>query len=165
MGDLNTTPRTWTAAEIVTAAMLNAEVRDALTQLQAPWVDYTAAWTAATTNPAIGNGTIDASYHRVGKTVSFLVKVTMGSTTTYGSGQWRIALPFAAAMTRWRVPADLNVSGGSYLVSGIASNTAYLALLAPSTTAGNADRSVSPTVPAAWSAGDSFTVAGTYETA
>src|SRR5689334_17734691 len=114
MGDLNTTPRTWTASEIVTAAMLNEEIRDALAAIQAPWTDYACAWTAVTSNPVIGNGTIDASYHRIGKTVWFTVKITMGSTTTYGAGQWRVSLPFPGLANRWRATLDMQCAGSPY---------------------------------------------------
>lgn len=163
MGDLNFTPRTWSG--MVTGAQMNTDIRDSLEELQAPWVDYAAVWTGVSSNPAIGNGTIDASYHRVGKTVSFLIKVTMGSSTTYGSGQWRITLPFPAAITRWRVPVDLLAAGSAYAGTAVASTTTYLGLNVPPLTGGNADRAVTSAVPATWVSGDSFTVAGTYETA
>ena len=54
MGDLNTTPRTWAAGEVVTAAMLNAQVRDPLTKIQDTWTDYTCTWSGAATGSAGG---------------------------------------------------------------------------------------------------------------
>jgi hypothetical protein len=132
--------------------------------MQAAWTDYAAAWTAVTTNPAIGNGTIDASYHRIGKTVHFVVKVTMGSTTTLGSGQWRISLPFTAAQTRWRAQLDMQCAASPYGWTAVATSSTVLGLTAAPTTAGNSDRSVSSTVPGTWTTGDTFTITGTYET-
>ena len=163
MGDLNTTPRTWVAGEIPTAAQFNTELRDALAALQAPWVDYAAAWTASSSNPAIGNGTIDASYHRIGKTVDFLVKITMGSTTTYGSGGWRISLPFTAVTTRWRARLDVVAANSSYSGTAMAGTGTYVSLWVPPTTPGNPDRAVTGTVPGTFTTGDMVTVVGRYE--
>ena len=162
MGDLNSTPATW-AAGLVTSLMMNAEIRDPLTEIQKGWTDYTCTWSGSTTNPVIGNGTIDASYHRIGKTVFFNVVITMGSTTTYGSGQWRVSLPFTPAYDRWRCDADGIIGGNTYQFSGRSAG-GRLPLNTPSTTAGGPDRSVTGTIPATWAAGDVLTVSGFYET-
>lgn len=61
------------------------------------WKSYTPTWTGAGGNPAIGNGTMSGRYTRVGKTVIVSVNISMGSTTTYGSGAYSWSLPFAAA--------------------------------------------------------------------
>lgn len=60
------------------------------------WRTYTPSWTAATTNPTIGNGTISGRYWRSGNTVGFIAQVTAGSTTTFGSGQMRLSWPVTA---------------------------------------------------------------------
>lgn len=93
---LNSTPRTWVAAETVTAALMNTEARDALTGIQAAWDSYTPTWTAVTTNPVLGNGTLTGAWLRIGKTFRFRISLTMGSSTTYGTGPWRFALPAGA---------------------------------------------------------------------
>lgn len=69
---------TWSAGAILTAAQMNQYVPQA-------WSDYTPPWTG-TTNPAIGNGTIVGRYIQSGKIVRGWFKITMGSTTTYGTG-------------------------------------------------------------------------------
>lgn len=61
------------------------------------WAAYTPTWTAATTNPAIGNGTLAGRYVRDGDTVHFWINLTFGTTTTVGSGVWRFGLPVAAS--------------------------------------------------------------------
>ena len=61
------------------------------------WQSYTVSWTAATTNPSIGNGTLTGRYVQIGKTVICAVSLTMGSTTTYGSGSWNLSLPKTSA--------------------------------------------------------------------
>ena len=56
---------------------------------------YTPTWTAATTNPTLGNGAIEGYYVRVGDLVYFNIKLVMGSTTTFGSGVYTFSLPIA----------------------------------------------------------------------
>jgi hypothetical protein len=59
-----------------------------------PITSYTPSWTAATANPDIGNGTITGRYSKRGNWVHASVKIVMGNTTTFGTGAWRISLPF-----------------------------------------------------------------------
>jgi hypothetical protein len=70
------------------------------TLVDGAWVDnfgpiqsYTPTWTASTTNPAIGNGSITGRYKRYRDLVYVEMTVTMGSTTTYGSGGYRLSVP------------------------------------------------------------------------
>lgn len=57
------------------------------------WTTYTPAWTGATANPAIGNGTITARY-LLNRRICFVnIEVIMGSTTTYGTGSWFFSTP------------------------------------------------------------------------
>lgn len=56
---------------------------------------YTPSWTAASVNPAIGNGTITGYYVRRGRQVTASVRIVMGSTSTYGTGSWYVSLPVA----------------------------------------------------------------------
>lgn len=57
---------------------------------------FTPAWTAATTNPVLGNGTLEGWWSRTGKRVSVDIKLTIGTTTTFGSGPWSFSLPVDA---------------------------------------------------------------------
>ena len=59
-------------------------------------VTYTPAWTGAGT-PAIGDGTLNGAYVRRGEQCRVNIQVTMGSTTTYGSGAWSFSVPYTAA--------------------------------------------------------------------
>lgn len=59
------------------------------------WQTFATAWTAATTNPSLGNGYLLMRYMKIGKIVFIQLNLTMGSTTTYGTGgQWAFSLPF-----------------------------------------------------------------------
>lgn len=72
---------------------------DALAALTGAWNDYSSSisWIGNSTNPSVGNATVASSYVRVGKLVMWQGSIFMGSTTTYGSGQWSIAWPVAPA--------------------------------------------------------------------
>lgn len=90
-------PRTWVVGEVVSAALLNQEIRDQFNSIFAAWSSYTPTWTAATTNPVLNNGTIVGRYIKIGLTVTAAIKLTMGSTTTYGSGIYRFGIPSTSA--------------------------------------------------------------------
>lgn len=54
---------------------------------------YTPTWTGQTTNPALGDGSIIGEYFVMGKLVTVHVLLTIGSTTTLGTGYWLFGLP------------------------------------------------------------------------
>lgn len=83
-----TSPRTWVAGEIFTAANANTHIRDNFKALGDPWTAYT----PTLTNWTLGNGTLTGSYIQVGKTVWGKVFYTVGSTDTK-SGNLVISLP------------------------------------------------------------------------
>lgn len=85
---INYTPRTWVTAEVVTAAYMNTEVRDALTGLQAVWTAYTPAITGTTTNPTASSAT--GAFCQMGKTFWFRFKIVIN---TIGSGTYGVSLP------------------------------------------------------------------------
>jgi hypothetical protein len=57
--------------------------------------DFTPTWTGDATPPALGNGTITGRYTRRGKHIRISIQLTMGSTTTYGTGAWKFTMPAA----------------------------------------------------------------------
>jgi hypothetical protein len=66
------------------------------------WTSYSPAWTVSSgTNPSIGNGTITGRYVQHGSGADSLIiataKITIGSTTTVGSGAYRVSLPVAVS--------------------------------------------------------------------
>lgn len=58
---------------------------------------YTPSWTASAVNPAVGDGAILGRYLQIGKLVHLKISLTMGTTTTYGTGDWRFSLPVTAS--------------------------------------------------------------------
>lgn len=164
---LNTTPRTWVAAEVVTVAHMNTEVRDALIGVQAAWTSYTPTYSGIS---AIGNATVSAKWSRVGKSVSGHVKITMGSTTTFSAATFLIGLPTATH-------ADIAVNhavGPAFLLDnsvGSATRTAGTAVTVSSTTvmilAANlaSNQTVTNLVPWTWATGDILSFGFEYEAA
>ena len=61
------------------------------------WTSYTPSWTATTTNPVIGNGSIAGRYKQIDKVVICEFRLVPGSTTTFGSGNYRLSLPVTSA--------------------------------------------------------------------
>jgi hypothetical protein len=72
----------------VTSASLSG-IGDALTS-------FTPAWTAVTTDPVLGNGSLIGQYTQINKLVYARYALIPGSTTTFGTGDYRFSFPVAA---------------------------------------------------------------------
>jgi len=130
------------------------------------WTVYSPSWTASTTNPVIGNGTITGRYKAIGKTVFVSVKINMGTSTTYGSGTWRVSLPvnaFSASSAMFPTVFLDNgfnwFQGTSYTEYGGA--TSYVTPVWDKGATGSA--AIDSTTPFTWGSTDSFSFAGSYE--
>ena len=55
---------------------------------------YTPTWGSTGTAPSLGNGTLTGSYQQFGKLVYFRAVLTLGSTSTIGTGQYHLTLHF-----------------------------------------------------------------------
>ncbi|MGP3636207.1 hypothetical protein ACTU45_23090 [Streptomyces sp. 24-1644] len=163
---MTTTPRTWFSGEVPTGATFNAEIRDQFNAIFDAWTPYTPSWTAVTTNPTLGNAVLIGRYMKVGRTCHVRVDLTMGSTTTYGSGGWALGLPFAASPTgvqngiihtlmSVRVAGHMNISPGASVGQLFFPTTANPTQLSFATA----------TVPITWAANAKLSLALTYETA
>jgi hypothetical protein len=147
----------WPAGHSVTAAE-TATLFDALHALTDPWTDYSSSlvW-SGTTNPVIGNGTISARYLQAGKLVIYTGSIQMGSTTTYGSGNWRVSLPVASvntAVTHTGSALYLDLSSSDHAGSAVISGTTLLFVYIGEVTATN---------PQTWAAGDALSWCIIYE--
>lgn len=124
---------------------------------------YSPAWTAASANPAIGNGTITGKYLEVGDVVWFAARIVAGSTTTFGTGAYSVSTPNSAATaiglgSVWVQAFDS--SAGNAMYAGVATlNTSTT--VAPATLAQPAV-AWSPTVPITFASGDAIVVMGFY---
>lgn len=162
-------PRTWVPGEKPPASTLNAHIRDNFKAIGDPWTAYTPTWTAATTDPAINNGSLLGAFSAAGKLIQFWAQITMGSSTTYGAGSWSIGLPTAAVESThsWLfsgVAKDTS-SGGSFPLFGERVAASRLQLRVLPSTAGNAFANASPASPFTWANTDVLFISGTYEAA
>lgn len=165
MGVLNSTPATYSTGQVVTAAVLNTEVRDPLTALQAAWTSYT----PATTNITVGNGSVTGRYNRVGKTIDFQCTFTFGSTSAVSASP-TFSLPVTALTTGWAATDgsifDTSVGAlGYYPVAGVALSTTIVTCRIWPSTAGNPWNAIGSTTPITWATGDVLTIQGRYEAA
>jgi hypothetical protein len=132
------------------------------------WTAYTPQWTAASVNPAIGDGTIEGYYKVIGKTCFVRGNIAMGSTTTFGTGEWYVSMPFTASH------ADAILMNATLLDNGTAWYNATMvgaragfnhkAPIQYQNTGGTAS-DVNPTGPFTWTTSDRFVWNGSYEIA
>jgi hypothetical protein len=134
------------------------------------WFPYTPAWTASTSNPTLGNGSIAGRYMRSGKSVFFAAEVITGSTTTYGSGNYSLSLPIAPRTTTPTQYVQSRVgdasSGQAYAGQSGALVDTPSPGAAPIQVQGAADLdNVTPTSPITFATGDQLRLFGMYEAA
>jgi len=129
------------------------------------WTSYTPTWTSVSgTNPVIGNGTIDAGYRRIGNVVDFWLRLTAGSTTTFGTGSYALSLPVAANDSVFNMGYSISIleNGVAWYVNFMGSGVPYGyadQFLAYRTDGAN---TWSPTFPFTFKQGDRIIVQGSY---
>ncbi|MDX2759325.1 hypothetical protein PV367_10715 [Streptomyces europaeiscabiei] len=166
-----TTPVAGMVAWLSTPGTLSYHTGSAWVAMGA-WNTYTPTWTAETTNPAIGNGSLTGKYAIVGKTCHFTMLMQFGSTTTYGSGDYFIGYPVKAGALGG-LPQHLGVAsspGGRGVISCqplASSNATTYTLWGPtSATSSKIDQLGSPGLfGTAWASGNFMRVGGSYEVA
>lgn len=159
--DPSTSP--WLAGHEPTSAELITQVTNNLKAAGDPWTDYTPTWSSAGTAPVLGNGTIVGEYIQVGKWITARVRLTTGSTSTYGTSFYAFSLPaaFPGLVGSW--------DGAGTCVIRDASGAVTLALpafLSAATTiaAGDASR-LAATYPVTFANGDIINCQVTYQAA
>lgn len=122
---------------------------------------YDVEWTGASSNPAIGDGTLDGRYAVIGNHVDVWIRLNCGGTTTYGSGVWYFSLPF--------IPATFGSQIGSCLIADASTNyrigvaltvadgTNRIQVIVDSATA-----AVSSSVPMTWVSTDALYISMSY---
>lgn len=159
-----TDPRTWLGGEDVTATLLNTHLRDNFKAIGDAWTSYTPTWSASGTAPALGNGTLAGAYMNAGKLCIARIFLTMGSTTTYGTGNYSFLLPFASEVGAQWFPV-----GGAVLRDSSAASTYYYGAFTGSSTtvtAGNdAASRLGQLVPFTFATNDTIGISLSYEVA
>lgn len=111
-----------------------------------------------------GNGTFDAKYCKIGKTVHVSFQFTLGSTTTKGTS-FTTTLPVTGRVGNGSTaPVRLVRSATYYGIVTAGTTTAVITAL-NSATSTVSSAAVSSTVPGTWATGDSITFTVTYEAA
>ena len=171
-----------TAGDLLTSpdhALQHANINDAMEAVQTKlaigntvigaWIDYTPTWTASTTNPVLGNGTIVGRYSLVNKTVTAQILLTMGSTTTFGAGAYFFSLPVTAAATLAGYPAigagwgnDVSASHATVFAANVHNSGTTVFGLRFS---GGSNGSVAVNTPYTWASSDFITATIQYKAA
>ena len=130
------------------------------------WQSYTPVWSSTGTQPALGNGTLVGSYRRIGSTVSVRIVLTLGSTSTVGTGAYRLSLPVGGKANSLLSAHFKDASAGSARYSGTAE------IVLETATGDNMRINVAggtsvigATVPVVPANGDQLLLSGTYEAA
>jgi hypothetical protein len=127
-----------------------------------PITAYTPTWTGASSNPAIGDGTLQGYYSRNGRQVTVLVNMVAGSTTTFGSGTWFFALPFLPNQNIRQQGAVIILDNGTTFFGG-AVQTLIDGTLRMQVYTFNANGLVTSAVPMTWAVNDYLRLSLTYD--
>jgi hypothetical protein len=129
------------------------------------WVAFTPVWGATGVAPVLGNGSIQGQYTEIGNTVLFNIYLTIGSTSTFGTGNWTLTFPpklptgnpgNANSLTARVTDASTGLNYAA-IGSNVGGGAFYIL-------AGNGAAAVGGggTVPIPWAVNDLLTVAGFY---
>jgi hypothetical protein len=131
------------------------------------WTSFTPTWTAVTTNPVIGNGSLTGKYIKVGRLVVCKINVVPGSTTTYGVGAYSWSLPFAAAGSSIDDLGTARLTAASTYIGQCIIATGGTTVSATFPTAANASiaANMSNTAPATFANGNVMRLTASYESA
>lgn len=158
---------TWITATMIAVGAITPEKLLSGAGTTWPWQ----AWTPTWTNLTVGNGTLDAKYAQIGKTVHFRLKLTFGSTTSIG-GSVDLTAP-----TNYNAGYNLRHQMGMLSIedNGTASyygfvrtrdvlstNRLQLGVYRVDATYASIN-SLSSTVPMTWTTSDQLMLVGSYE--
>lgn len=160
-------PRTWVVGETVTAALMNQEIRDQVNSILAAWTSYTPTWTSSGTAPALGNGTLVGRHMKIGRTVHYQINLVMGSTTTYGTGNYSFDLPATSAnvgasyIGNAHLLASTRWLGQTVISPNVTTTSPFFPTNSTTTTASF----LQATVPVTLASGHQLRITGVYEAA
>lgn len=156
-----TTPATWVAGAVLTAAQLNQQLRDNLLAAFALGVDAWTAYTPTNTNVTLGNGTQVARYQRIGRLIAVNYDLLWGSTTAY-AGSISIGLPVPAGATGKWIGSALYLDANVNDFPGVCRISAGGTVMTPVINSGGG---VTATTPFTWVTTDRLSISVVYEAA
>lgn len=135
------------------AANIIDTARDPNSAVDIPLTTYTPAWTASSVNPSLGNGTLLGNWSRRRDMIRVNILLTIGSTTTLGTGNWIFSLPFVRD-SGGNMPAVGVASiscAGAFAVGTVVADPGSAAVTIYPSSGGT---QVGPAVPGAWANGN-----------
>lgn len=132
---------------------------------------YVPTWGATGTAPVLNNGTLTGRYITLGKFTQVWGILTMGSTTTFGTGAYVFGFPVGVLPNQSRAVGifdGIDASSGARMFGvcepqGGAAGAGAFAMVFPNTWPGGSGNSVSTTVPWTWAASDQIFWSLVYE--
>lgn len=127
------------------------------------WSTYSPTWSATGTAPSLGNGTLSGRYIDSGKVRFLHITLTPGSTTTFGTGNYRFTYPSGTVSVRSLLNAfSYDSSAGQYR-SGLAMtnyvDTTHIAVVK----ADGTGTEWGQTSPITWAQSDQLVITGVME--
>jgi hypothetical protein len=134
------------------------------------WTAFTPVWTAAGTAPSIGNGVLAGRYVRIGRTIMGTMRFAPGSTTTFGTSDWKFSLPVAPsfATSNWATLGVAKAYAGGNSLNGLVrlySGQSNLHVVYPATWPGGTETPVNSVSPWTWVNGNDMDLNFMYEAA
>ncbi|MCY0962615.1 hypothetical protein [Streptomyces sp. H27-H5] len=136
------------------------------------WTTYVPTWSTTGTAPALGNGVLSGQYTLRGDECHVSIRMIAGSTTTYGTGQYRWALPFTAATLAnanfaWTGSTIATDAAAAYYSgsSRIQSAAQHVMCLSPAVATGGTTGEWNSARPFTWGNGDYMSLDITYQIA
>jgi len=130
--------------------------------ISCPPVSYTPVITTDGTAPSLGNGTISGNVARSGSVVTVSIELTLGSTTTLGTGEIRFSLPTfypnRNGLTTVNGTCVLNKSPTLYTALAQCISVSQYVRMVSCTNSGV----ITATSPATWAVGDIFRLQFSY---
>lgn len=151
----------------LTSPKLNEDVAVTLTATEAnllhgklgAWTSWTPSWT----NLTVGNGSVDAKYAVIGKTILFRLSLTFGSTTSITGSSVTFTLPSTIKGIAATNNVLVDASGGIYMASYSASGSSVEVVCSNVSSTYLQVTAISSTIPFTFAATDSIIVNGFYE--
>jgi hypothetical protein len=133
------------------------------------WTSYTP--TLGGTGWALGSGSINGYYSKIGRVVNFQIRVVFGAGATFGAGRPTLTLPVTARSTSGNIDFVTDIAyedasaGARYSGTAECSTSALDLFVWNSSTTYLSITGLSSAIPMTWAANDIIFVSGTYESA
>jgi hypothetical protein len=131
----------------------------------ASWDTYNPTWGSSGSAPSIGNGTLVGRYQKFGRSVKLFIRLTWGSTTSGGTGNWTFTLPSDLSLDNTYMGGfawDNSVSLTLPVASRMDSGAATVAQIGAHTSAGTGAL-ITATHPFTWATSDELSIGGVYQ--